>query len=71
MSDFSVTAATTGKLDPFNYQMPCRKDLMSLSSINYCQDGMKTTTMKFSTVRALSNNMTTRDIDGKLHNLLF
>ena len=36
--------------DPFNYPMPSRKDLMSLSTINP-SDGMKTTTKHFVTGR--------------------
>lgn len=52
------------KQDPFNYPMPQRKDLMSLSTIR-AGDGMKTTTSKFTTVRGASSNMATKDIDGK------
>ena len=40
---------------------------MSLSSIRAEKDGMKTTTFKFQTGRAASNNLNTRDIDGKLY----
>lgn len=50
--------------------MPNRHDLMSLSSIRADKDGMKTTTFKFQTGRAASNNLNTRDIDGavpKIH----
>jgi len=47
--------------------MPNRQDLMSLSCIRADKDGMKTTTFKFQTGRAASNNLNTRDIDGKLY----
>ena len=53
-----------GKPDPFNFPMPNRKDLMSLSSIQET-DGMKTSTVKFQTKRDLSNNLATKDIGGK------
>lgn len=39
--------ASPRRVDPFNYPMPQRKDLMSLSSINLEKDNMKTTTVKF------------------------
>lgn len=44
--------------------MPNRKDLMSLSSINYDKDNMKTTTVKFQTRRADSLNLFVTDIEG-------
>ena len=39
--------ASPPRVDPFNFPMPQRKDLMSLSKINYDKDNMKTTTVKF------------------------
>jgi len=52
-------------MDPFNYPMPSRKDLMSLSTIDANKDAMKTTTRKFSTRRFESTNLNTGDIYGK------
>lgn len=54
------------KYDPFNYPMPNRKDLMSLSVINKDKDLMKTTTNKFVSNRCASLNLITKDIIGKL-----
>lgn len=34
-------------VDPFNYPMPTKKDLMSLSTIKTEADNMKTSTRKF------------------------
>lgn len=65
-----VSAATSNgfsRPDPFNFPMPNRNDCMSLSSIRAEKDGMKTTTFKFQTGRGNSNNLNTRDIDGKLY----
>lgn len=53
-------------MDPFNFPMPSRKDLMSLSTINADRDLMKTTTSKFVSNRSTSVNMTSGDIAGKL-----
>ena len=53
-------------MDPFNFPMPSRKDLMSLSTINAERDLMKTTTSKFVSKRTASTNMTSNDIAGKL-----
>lgn len=58
-------ATVTDKPDPFNFPMPNRRDLMSLSVINADKDLMKTTTSKFSSPRFASNNLSTNDIDGK------
>ena len=55
----------SGSNDPFNYPMPSRKDLMSLSTITPLGDNMKTTTRKFQSGRADSSNLTTGDISGK------
>ena len=52
-------------VDPFNYPMPNRKDLMSLNTINQQNDGTKTTTKKFVSQRIESNNLHTGDIEGK------
>ena len=52
-------------MDPFNFPMPSRKDLMSLSTINAEKDYMKTTTYKFNSIRAQSTNLSNADIFGK------
>ncbi len=41
-------------MDPFNYPMPGRKDLMSLSVIGQEKDGFKTTTKQMTTGRHFS-----------------
>ena len=46
------------------YSMPNRSDCMSLQTINSKKDQVKTTTAKLTTNRALSNNLTTGDIQG-------
>ena len=61
-----AAGAPSQKYDPFNYPMPNRKDLMSLSVINKEKDLMKTTTSKFVSGRSASLNLHTNDIDGKL-----
>jgi hypothetical protein len=43
-----------GSPDPFNFPMPGRTDCMSLNTITSMKDNMKTTTVKFSTVRSTS-----------------
>jgi len=53
--------------DPFNYAMPNRSDLMSLSTIKQT-DNMKTNTKQFQTGRYESSNLTTNDIQGKFIN---
>lgn len=53
-------------MDPFDYPMPNRKDLMSLSVIDKGRDGFKTTTNKMTTMRQTSQNLNTHDIDGAL-----
>lgn len=53
------------KADPFNYPMPQRGDLMSLSTINQNQDMTKTTTKNMITGRGTSLNLDTQDIPGK------
>jgi len=63
-------AGVPNKRDPFNYPFPGRKDTMNLSNITRDADGMKTSTVKFMSVRSTSHNMFTKDIDGavpKLH----
>lgn len=57
--------ASRPSIDPFNFPMPGRKDLMSLSTVNADRDAMKTTTSKFYTRRGLSQNLTVGDILGK------
>lgn len=64
-----TVGSPNGRPDPFNYPMPNRVDCMSLSTISGMKDGMKTTTVKFQSVRGTSQNLSTKDIDGKL--LLF
>ena len=49
-----------------DFAFPQRADLMSLQTINSKQDQTKTTTAKLTTNRALSNNLQTNDIQGKL-----
>jgi hypothetical protein len=64
-SEYAHLAKTvSSKNDPFNFPMPCRQDLMSLSTIQKV-DGMKTTTVKFQSCRSGSLNLTTSDILGK------
>lgn len=58
-------------IDPFNYPMPNRKDLMSLSTLSAERDAMKTTTSKFYTRRGMSQNLTVADILGKFFNIRF
>lgn len=60
-----MAQVTDIKVDPFNFPMPNRADLMSLSVINAKKDAMKTTTSKFFSPRATSMNGTTKDIPGK------
>ena len=55
----ALTVSSNGKPDPFNYPMPNRADTMTLSSINCEKDGMKTSTVKFESIRATSNNLHT------------
>ena len=57
---------TVSQGDPFNYPMPGRRDLMSLSTISQSMDQMKTTTKRFTTGRGDSSNLDTSDIAGKL-----
>ena len=61
------TTSSFNRPDPFNFPMPNRADLMSLSTIRADKDGMKTTTFKFQSGRSSSNNLNSRDIDGKLY----
>lgn len=61
-----AAGAPSQKFDPFNFPMPNRADLMSLSVINKNKDYMKTTTSKFISARSQSMNLHTGDIDGKL-----
>ena len=60
-----AAGAPSQKFDPFNFPMPNRADLMSLSVINKDKDWMKTTTNKFISSRSASMNLHTKDIDGK------
>ena len=58
-----MTSAFLGG-DPFNMPMQGRGDTMSLSTINQRADNVKTNTSKFTTMRGVSNNLTTNDIEG-------
>ena len=60
-----AAGAPSQRYDPFNFPMPNRCDLMSLSVINRDKDLMKTTTSKFVSGRSASLNLHTKDIDGK------
>ena len=51
--------------DPDACPMPGRGDLMSLSTINNKVDNVKTTTGRFQTIRSVSNNLATSDIQGR------
>ena len=51
-------------MDPFDYPMPGRRDLMSLSVIDHNKDNFKVTTNKMTTNRNISQNLTTQDIQG-------
>ena len=53
--------------DPFNYPMPNRKDLMSLSTLTHNIDNVKTTTKQFKTGRFQSVNLDTADIQGNYY----
>ena len=46
-------------MDPFDYPMPGRRDLMSLSVIDHNKDNFKVTTNKMTTNRNISQNLTT------------
>lgn len=48
-----------------DFAFPQRSDLMSLQTINKKLDVQKTTTNKFTTTRAASQNLQTADIQGK------
>ena len=48
-----------------DFPMPNRQDLMSLATINQKKDGVSTTTKKFTSMRTVSNNLGTSDIQGK------
>lgn len=50
----SATACSNGKPDPFNFPMPNRADTMSLNTITTIRDGMKTSTVKFDSMRGTS-----------------
>lgn len=50
--------------DPYNYPMPKRADLMSLSVIDSYKDGEYTHAKKFNTNRGFNQNLVTHDIQG-------
>jgi len=53
-------------LDPFNWKMPNRSDLMSLSSINFNKDGVRLKTANgLRTNRRDTEALNTNDIRGK------
>lgn len=52
--------------DPFNWPMPTRSDLMSLSSISKDKDLVRVKTAQAAIrMRSTSQNLDTRDINGK------
>jgi hypothetical protein len=55
-----------GQPDPYNYPMPQRSDLMSLSVIDSYKDGEYTQAKKFNTNRGYNQALKTTDISGKL-----
>ena len=50
--------------DPYNYPMPQRSDLMSLSVIDSFKDGEYTHAKKFNTGRGFNQALKTSDIEG-------
>jgi hypothetical protein len=52
--------------DPYNYPMPQRSDLMSLSVIDPYKDGENTHAKKFNTSRGFNQALKTSDIQGEL-----
>jgi hypothetical protein len=50
--------------DPYNYPMPKRSDLMSLSVIDSFKDGEYTHAKKFNTGRGFNQALHTQDIQG-------
>ena len=60
------TAYASGQPDPFNWPMPKRQDLMSLSTINPDTDLVRAKTAQASQrMRSTSQNLDTEDIRGK------
>lgn len=49
-----ATVSSNGRSDPFNFPMPNRADTMALKTITCERDGMKTSTVKFESIRATS-----------------
>ena len=56
--------------DPYNYPMPQRSDLMSLSVIDQFKDGEYTHAKKFNSGRSYNQSLKTTDIAGRLFHLL-
>ena len=52
-------------MDPYNFPMPNRADLMSLSTITKERDDMQTHTKKFHSSRAANMALEANDIEGK------
>ena len=52
--------------DPYNFPMPNRSDLMSLSIINSHKDGEYTHAKQFNTGRGYNQALKTSDIEGRL-----
>lgn len=50
--------------DPYNYPMPQRQDLMSLSVIDAYKDGEYTHAKQFNTNRGFNQSLKTTDIIG-------
>ena len=51
-------------MDPYDFPMPNRADLMSLSTINKEKDNMQTHTKKFHSSRAFNQALEVNDIHG-------
>jgi hypothetical protein len=49
------------------YPMQSRTDCMSLGTISGVKDNVRTTTKKFASIRATSDNLHTSDIIGKFY----
>ena len=69
-----MAASTTNLLkstDPFNWPMPNRNDLMSLSTISKEKDLFRVkTTASLPRQRTISHNLETKDIAGNFYFLL-
>ena len=57
--------------DPYNFPMPKRTDLMSLSVIDSHKDGEYTHTKKFYSGREFNQSLKTTDIEGTNRAVLY